>query len=200
MTLDPTQRTKAMKLHSMISATKAAPIATPNTTATTDARSSSPLIKQYSRVTVVVDELSEAQALHSSNEILKQFDIVSVTPGNQKVFAMCCQQADVDIITIDFRSKSLSLNKKLLDVAVQRGVCFELMYGPMIAASGGRQHIISNSKVLIQYIRGKHLILSSGCETLGGLRAPKDAMNVLVGVESSYICLHTTGNQLLLDL
>ncbi len=176
----------------MISTPKDAPIKKQRKSVCTVAQgSSSSFMKQYSRVTVVVDELSEAQALHSSNDILRQFDIVAVTPGNQKVLALCCQQADVDIITIDFRSKSLSLNKKLLDVAVQRGICFELLYCPVLAASGGRQHIISNSKVLIQYLRGRHLILSSGCETLGALRAPKDAMNVLVGVSSQYIPLHT---------
>ena len=136
---------------------------------------------------MVVDELPEAQAIHSSNEVLNQFDIVAVTPGNQKVLALCCQQANVDIISIDFRNKSLNLNKKLLDTAVQRGVCFELLYAPLLAANGGRQQIISNSKVLIQYLRGRHLILSSGCETLGGLRGPRDAMNILV---SALIHMH----------
>ena len=177
--LNPIQCTMAAKLLSMAPPHKT----NASMKASADMKdSTSSFIKQYSRITVVVDELSEAQALHSSNDILNQFDIVAVTPGNQKVLALCCQQANVDIIAIDFRNRSLNLNKKLLDTAVQRGICFELLYGPMLFASSGRQNVISNSRVLIQYLRGKHLILSSGCETMGGVRAPKDAMNILVRI------------------
>ena len=45
-----------------------------------------------------MDELNDAQALYVNNEVLKQFDIIAATPGNQKVFAYLCEKADIGII------------------------------------------------------------------------------------------------------
>ena len=63
-------------------------ICTPFGQHTTSSSSSSPPLRQFTRVTVIVDELPEAQALHASNEVLKAFDLVAVTPGT--TYVMLC--------------------------------------------------------------------------------------------------------------
>lgn len=70
-------------------------------------------LEQYQRLTVIVDDFAEAQSLHSSNDSLKPFDILSATPANAKVFNHLCREADIDIISIDFtRHLPFSIAKK----------------------------------------------------------------------------------------
>lgn len=70
---------------------------------------------QYNRITVVVDDIADAQLLTVGNDILKQYDIVAAVPGNAKIFAYLCKNAEIDIISIDFARKlSFSMNKKLV--------------------------------------------------------------------------------------
>lgn len=70
-------------------------------------------VAQYQRITIVVDDIADAQSLHSSNDLLRPFDIVAATPGNGKVFAYLCKEADIDVISLDFsRHLPFSIAKK----------------------------------------------------------------------------------------
>lgn len=74
-------------------------------------------IKQYSRITLVVDDVIDIQQISASNDQLRQFDIVAVTPGNGKVLSHLCKSADVDLISIDFAHRvPFSLNKKVVSI------------------------------------------------------------------------------------
>ena len=70
--------------------------------------------RQFTRVTVAIDDHNDAQAINNSNDALKAFDIVAATPGNIKVFAHLCQHADLDIISLDFAHRSFATHKKLV--------------------------------------------------------------------------------------
>ena len=71
--------------------------------------------RQLSRITVSVEDVSEAQQLTVTNDTLKQFDIVAATPSNNKAFAYLCKQSDIDIIALDFTHRqSFPINKKLV--------------------------------------------------------------------------------------
>lgn len=72
-------------------------------------------IRQLHRVTLTIDDVMDIQALNATNDLLRAFDIVAVTPGNYKVFAQCCKQADIDVISIDFSHRvPFAINKKLV--------------------------------------------------------------------------------------
>ncbi len=102
-------------------------------------------IRQFSRITVTVDELSDANSLTSGNEALKPFDIVSICPGNAKVFAFACQTAEIDIISFDFTHRiPYNISKKLLDTAVSRGILFEIVYSPMLTCKLNISLLISH--------------------------------------------------------
>jgi RNase P/RNase MRP subunit p30 len=74
-------------------------------------------LRQLSRLTVSVEDVTEAQQLTTNNDTLKQFDIIAATPSNMKVFAHLCKQADVDIIALDLTHRqSFSINKKLVGI------------------------------------------------------------------------------------
>lgn len=136
-------------------------------------------MKQLSRITITVDDTTHAQVITSGNEILRNFDIVAVCPGTSQVLSFLCKNADVDIITLDFTHKlNFQLNKKLLDIAVKRGVYFEILYSPLLTSPATRRQILSNCRILIKYLHGKHIILSSGAETMEQLRGPMDVVNM----------------------
>jgi RNase P/RNase MRP subunit p30 len=106
-------------------------------------------IKQYNRITMVVDDIADAQGITANNDHLRSFDIVAAQPGNAKVFAHICKSADVDIICFDFtRRIPFQINKKIVsspfsgsstfgltflkvDQAIERGIQFEIIYGPI---------------------------------------------------------------------
>ena len=92
-----------------------------------------PDIKQFSRITVTVDEMADASSISVGNEALRAFDIVAICPGNGKIFSYACQTAEVDIISLDFTHRlPFSINKKVLDIAVARGIYFEIKYSPIV--------------------------------------------------------------------
>lgn len=53
--------------------------------------------RQFTRITVVVENPAQANALNSGNPVLKTYDIVAVRPTNQKVFNQACSHLEVRI-------------------------------------------------------------------------------------------------------
>lgn len=161
--LEPIQRRNALELRSLVTR-----------------RSEIKDVRQISRINVTIDDVIDAQSLTSGNAILNSFDIIAVRPGNLKVMAYLCKTAEIDIITLDFTHRlPFSTNKKLLDEAVRRGIYFEIIYSPILGiASGPRAETFSNTRVLIQYLRGRNIIISSGADLVAQIRGPMDVCNI----------------------
>ncbi len=68
----------------------------------------------------------------------------------------------------------------MLQLAVARGVRFELCYAPGIVAADAmaRRNVIGNATQLIRATKGKGLIISSEARSALGLRAPIDLVNL----------------------
>ena len=146
-------------------------------------------VRQCSRLSVTIDDVMDAQSLTMGNEILNRFDIISGNPGNGKVFDFLCKTAEIDIISIDFTHKlQFSINKKSVDAAISRGICFEILYSPLLASSQTRREVFNGVKVLVQYLRGKHIILSSGADTSSQLRGPIDVAGIAQSLKLSKEC------------
>ncbi|RDY03748.1 Ribonuclease P protein subunit p30 [Mucuna pruriens] len=136
--------------------------------------------RQYTRLTVCVDSPSQAQALNSSNPILKTYDLIAVKPSNQTVFDLACERMEVDIISIDFSTKlSFRLKQPMVKAATQRGVCFEVTYSGFFADIQVRRQLISSAKLLMDWTRGQNIIFSSAAPTVNELRGPCDVANLL---------------------
>ncbi|KAF3453785.1 hypothetical protein FNV43_RR04226 [Rhamnella rubrinervis] len=135
--------------------------------------------RQYRRLTVCSDNLSQAQALNSGNPILKTYDFVAVSPMNQSVFDQACEKLEVDMIAIDFSEKlPFRLKMPMVKAAIERGVYFEITYSNLIADIQSRKQMISNAKLLVDWTRGKNLIISSAAPTVFELRGPYDVANL----------------------
>ena len=135
--------------------------------------------RQLHRITLTIDDFNDVQNVHIGNTSLQEFDIVAVNPGNAKIFSYLCKSADVDIISLDFNHRlNFPINKKLLDEAIQRGVFFEISYSPLLSSSGARREMCSSTQIILQYLRGKQLILTSGVDNCAQLRGPMDVVNI----------------------
>lgn len=70
---------------------------------------------QLHRITITVDDFTDAQTLQAGNEQLRKFDIIAAVPSNGKVFQYLCKEADIEIISIDLtRPIPFSINKKVV--------------------------------------------------------------------------------------
>ncbi|KAF6137525.1 hypothetical protein GIB67_031804 [Kingdonia uniflora] len=136
--------------------------------------------RQYTRLTVVVDSLVQMGALNSGNPVLKSYDLVAVQPLNQITFDQACKVAEVDIIAIDFSEKlPFRLKLPMVKAAIERGVYFEITYSSLIDAQyQSRVQMITNAKLLVDWTRGKNLIISSAAASVTELRGPCDVTNL----------------------
>ena len=135
------------------------------------------LIRQLSRVTVVLDDALDVHSLGAGNDLLRAFHIVAVRPTNARAFSAVCQNADVDVISLDIsRRLPFPLNRKLVEEAVKRGLHFELCYDSLLDSSTARREALNGGRALVQCLRGRNLVLSSGADSVAGLRGPQDAL------------------------
>ncbi|XP_057549230.1 uncharacterized protein LOC130827507 isoform X2 [Amaranthus tricolor] len=136
-----------------------------------------------------VETSAQASALNSGNPILKTYDLVAVKPLNQNLFDIACQSSQVDLISIDF-SQKLPFRMKLpmVKAAIARGVYFEIMYSSLLLDVQVRRQMIANAKLLVEWTRGKNLIVSSSAPSVLELRGPNDVANLvsLIGLSNDF--------------
>ncbi|XP_025020410.1 ribonuclease P protein subunit p30 isoform X2 [Python bivittatus] len=119
---------------------------------------------------------------------IKYYDIFAVFPRNAKLFHVACTTLDVDLVCVDVTEKlPFFIKRPSVNVAIERGVYFELIYVPAIKDSTMRRYTISNAFSLMQICRGKNIILSSAAEKPLQLRSPYDVANLgwLFGLSES---------------
>lgn len=85
----------------------------------------------------------------------------------------------VDLISIDFSEKlPYRLKLPMVKAAIERGVYFEIAYSPLISDVQARRQMLTGAKLLVDWTRGKNLILSSAAPTANELRGPYDVANL----------------------
>ncbi|KAK1589306.1 hypothetical protein Q3G72_032586 [Acer saccharum] len=135
--------------------------------------------RQYTRLTVCADSVAQCQVLNAGNPVLKTYDLIAVKPLNQSAFDHACEKAEVDIISINFAEKvPFRLKLPMIKAAIERGVCFEITYSDLITDLQARRQMICNAKLLVDWTRGKNLILSSAAPSVNELRGPYDVANL----------------------
>ncbi|XP_050371360.1 protein GAMETOPHYTE DEFECTIVE 1 [Argentina anserina] len=136
--------------------------------------------RQYTRLTVCAETPAQAQALNYGNPVLKTYDLVAVKPMNQSAFEQACEKLEVDIIAIDFsESLPFRLKQHLVKAAMERNVYFEITYAGFIADVRTRRQIITNAKLLVDWTRGRNIIISSAAPTANEFRGPYDVANLM---------------------
>ncbi|KAI3839698.1 hypothetical protein MKW98_010003 [Papaver atlanticum] len=135
--------------------------------------------RQYTRLTVTVENIVQAGVLNSGNPVLKTYDLVAVKPLNQTVFDHVCKVSEVDLIAIDFSERlPFRLKLPMVKAAIERGIYFEITYSHLISDIQARRQIVTNAKLLVNWTRGKNIIFTSGASSVNELRGPYDVANL----------------------
>ncbi|XP_065263628.1 ribonuclease P protein subunit p30 isoform X2 [Emys orbicularis] len=124
----------------------------------------------------------------STSTNIRLYDIIAVFPKTEKLFHVACTNLDVDLICINVTEKlPFYFRRPPVNMAIDRGVYFELLYTPAIKDSTMRRYTISNALSLMQICKGKNIIISSAAERPLELRGPYDVANLglLFGLSES---------------
>lgn len=91
----------------------------------------------------------------------------------------CCTSFSGDIITFDPQAGSrLLVNRKAYQIAVRRGIFFEIKYAPAIADSNNRKDMIKVAQNYCTKGKSKNIIFSSGAAHEFQVRGPYDVANL----------------------
>jgi len=136
--------------------------------------------QQFSRVTVVCNEMRAVMQLVDSNQILKSYDVVAAKTKDAKVFhALCLENDVVDIITFDLTEKlPYKLKRGQVTEAIKKGIMFELSYSQAIEDMSIRRMVFSNAITIMNATKFKNIIITSKCADNFHHRSPFDVMNI----------------------
>ncbi|TPX37680.1 hypothetical protein SmJEL517_g00719 [Synchytrium microbalum] len=134
---------------------------------------------QLTRLTVVAEESAMNVQLTANNQNLLTYDIVAVIPTSEKMLQQACQSYDVDIICLEMSTRiSHYLRPSTLNIAIQRGIYFEISYAAAIRDTTARRNLLGNAANLVRATRGKNILVSSSAAAAMELRGPYDVMNL----------------------
>ncbi|WVZ54999.1 hypothetical protein U9M48_005720 [Paspalum notatum var. saurae] len=144
--------------------------------------------RQYTRITLSLDSAAAAASAlaPSAARLLRTYDIVAARPLTQAAFDHLCQAPlsaqHLDLISIDFSSNSklpFRIKLPMLKLAIQKGLHFEIAYSPLISTdSNAKRNFLAEVKLLVDWTKGKNLIISSAAHTATQIRAPYDVINL----------------------
>ncbi|XP_004838548.1 ribonuclease P protein subunit p30 isoform X2 [Heterocephalus glaber] len=138
--------------------------------------------KQEIEKPVVVSELFTTlpivQGKSRPIKILTRLTIIVTDPSHCNVL-VACTHLDVDLVCITVTEKlPFYFKRPPVNVAIDRGLGFELVYSPAIKDSTMRRYTISNALNLMQICKGKNVIISSAAERPLEIRGPYDVANL----------------------
>jgi len=85
----------------------------------------------------------------------------------------------MDVISIDFSHKlPFRLKLQMIKLALQRGIHFEIAYSPLIGDVNSRRQVLAEAKLLVDWTKGKNLIISSAAHNANEIRGPYDVINL----------------------
>ncbi|KAG0412243.1 hypothetical protein HPB47_010603 [Ixodes persulcatus] len=125
-------------------------------------------LRILTRLTAVLSESAQSHRLFQS-PIAKKYDIIAVTPTQEKMFQQLCNQGDLDILSLPLDTKLPFLVKRAqYGAATGRGVMFEVQYAPCLRDPAPLRNTLANCQNLLHAGQGK----------AQELRGPNDAANV----------------------
>ncbi|KAM9617623.1 ribonuclease P protein subunit p30 isoform 1-T1 [Trichechus inunguis] len=162
-------------------------------------------IKILTRLTIIISDPSHCNVLihfhdtcpalpslrifmRATSSRVRLYDIVAVFPKTEKLFHVACTHLDVDLVCVTVKEKlPFYFKRPPINVAIDRGLGFELVYSPAIKDSTMRRYTICNALNLMQICKGKNIIISSAAEGPLEIRGPYDVANLglLFGLSES---------------
>ncbi|XP_005184935.1 ribonuclease P protein subunit p30 [Musca domestica] len=135
-------------------------------------------LKILQRLTIIYMDVAVAHAMGNSMN-LKKFNLVAGQPKTDAALTHCCTTFNGDLVTFDAQAGArLYVNRKAYQVAVKRGIFFEIKYSPLIVDTNFRKDIIKIAHNYFVRGKSKSIIISSGATNPFELRGPYDVANL----------------------
>uniref|UniRef100_A0A1I8P241 Uncharacterized protein n=1 Tax=Stomoxys calcitrans TaxID=35570 RepID=A0A1I8P241_STOCA len=135
-------------------------------------------LKILQRLTIIYVDVAVAHAMGNSLN-LKKYNLVAGQPKTDAALTHCCTTFNGDIVTFDAQAGGrIFVNRKAYQVAVKRGVFFEIKYSPLITDSNFRKDMIKIAHNYFVKGKSKSIIISSGATNRFELRGPYDVANL----------------------
>ncbi|KAI7872530.1 RNase P subunit p30-domain-containing protein [Spinellus fusiger] len=146
-------------------------------------------IQQLRRVTMVVEDTKANYQLTASNPLNAEIDILAVQPTNIDICKHACQTYDIDLISIDLSKKKMLPSHVATQVAISRGIFFEICYTQAYRDVDKRPVFYSNAKKLVELTRGKNIVFSSEALRALEIRSRSDLkiMGLLLGMTEAQV-------------
>lgn len=145
-------------------------------------------LRQYTRLTLILDNPQQNYGVNIQNEIIKSYDLLAIQPTTDKMLQNAIQSLHPDIISIDISQSRLPCQLKhgLARQAIDKGIHFELTYGPVLNESN-RRNVISNARMISRVTKGRNTFLSCSSNDHWAIRGPSDvaALAEFFGVAKS---------------
>ncbi|KAI8970326.1 RNase P subunit p30-domain-containing protein [Mycotypha africana] len=130
-------------------------------------------MKQLTRATLIVEDPKRNYQLASSTAY-PQIDILAVRPTNIDICKHACQTLEVDLISLDLAKTRVLPSFVSAQVAVNRGLFFEICYSQSFRDPHKKFMFYSNVRRLVEVTRGHNLIFSSEATRALEIRRPAD--------------------------
>ncbi|KAI5730513.1 hypothetical protein M8J76_014567 [Diaphorina citri] len=144
-------------------------------------------IQIVSRITVKYSDPAQILKIKDSKNF-KQFQIFAVQPSTVNAFSHACSTLDVDLISFSCEEKlPFSVSRKMYQVAVQRGIHFEICYITLIVSSDTRINCIQTCHALSIAGKSHNMILSSGASHPIHIRSPHEIQSVALMLGLSHV-------------
>ncbi|KAI9251498.1 RNase P subunit p30-domain-containing protein [Phascolomyces articulosus] len=130
-------------------------------------------IQLLTRVTIEAEDTKKNYQMVLTNAANQSVDILAARPLTLDAAKHTCQNHDVDIISINCALKRVIPNHATIQVAISRGVFFEICYAQSFHCKE-RALFFTNVKRLVEVTRGNNLIFSSEALRALDIRQPSD--------------------------
>ncbi len=101
--------------------------------------------RQFSRITASLTDSGHVHNL-TKNADVRKFDLIAVRPNSEQILASVATKTDVDLICFDPSQQVPWLYKgKLVQLAVDRGIGFEICYAPALSDSSMRRSVFGKA-------------------------------------------------------
>ncbi len=128
--------------------------------------------------------LSDPSQYHRLRTLSPAYDLLAVRPDDEKSLQQACKTLECDLISLDLSTRfNFYFKHTMIASALQRGVKFEICYGPGVLNNDGgasRRNLISNATQLIRATRGRGIVISSEARRALACRGPADVVNLAV--------------------
>lgn len=137
-------------------------------------------IKLLNRITISISDSKDLfQFTNPAKSPMQSYDILAVSPANEKMFEQCLNDLNVDLVSLDFEEKiNFPLKKHHILAAIDKNTFFEIVYGGFIKDTSKRSLFISNVLLLLDVTKGKNILISSGAESYYEHRSPYDIITI----------------------